>query len=225
MVRSRQPDIAPISGPHVVKGSALLDTSAVLPSSTCTVRYTIKDCWSPPLPCPTHLASGVTSVSLAPAICRPLFATLVLLRVLWPSTFSRAFFSVPSASPSTRLPADDGLRSTEQQRAALYKSPTPYRTPQEVLPPPSQQNAAPPPVADPDTVTHLLSLITLQRRWSWGLDRTSSRAVLPSSRSCVTYIRTYVYIQTDSMKHMSGVVGVWVGCGWGVRYRSGVGGV
>lgn len=79
--------------------------------------YSTKGCCFlpfPPLPThPTHLAAGVTSVSIPAAVCRPLLAPLVLLRALWVSTLSRAFLSVPSASPSAKLPADDGLRCTE----------------------------------------------------------------------------------------------------------------
>ena len=91
--------------------------------------------YSPPSPlspssCPTHLASGV--ISTAAAVCRPLLPTLVLLRASAVSTLSRAFFSVPSASPSNRLPAEEGLRGrgatkglTQHSTRAPYLESTP----------------------------------------------------------------------------------------------------
>ena len=81
----------------------------------------LSDSFSPPSPlilssCPTHLASGVTSISTAAAVCRPLLPPLVLLRASPVSTLSRAFLSVPSASPSDRLPAEEGLGGWSNKR-------------------------------------------------------------------------------------------------------------
>ena len=87
-----------------------------------------------PSSCPTHLASGV--ISTAATVCRPLLPTLVLLRASAVSTLSRAFFSIPSASPSDRLPAEEGLRGrgatkglTQDSTRAPYLESTPKSPP------------------------------------------------------------------------------------------------